>query len=485
MHHAFDPVTPALSTGVGVRFLFRRRFPPVVSLLVETEDLVSASAAIERRVIEPLADSLGWLWARLYECGAMAGNDPGGLAWAAEYDRGARAAHAGMIDVLKGCSSLAAMFAQTAYNYAAADAASTPGGAAEALRGLVPVRQFGVAVAPPSAAGGSGGGPPGWGMVEHFVGYVWPDGHQDRLHAAAAAWRASADALRANGGRLTSVLIPAGADRLPEYDDMHRVCSAMSNRMDRLAAVHTELADGCEQLARHIDDVHSAVTDELWDLLEWTAGIEAAGALLSIVSFGASEGGAQSAESARIGKTAAAIAALIERFIAAVRAVAASVGTIAARADEIAGELVGLTDLRLSYAVVSSVKAMPMAAYFREFAALNRVSEAARGLPALAVPLAQLRRKFKHAREFGVLLNNSKAGWEAFDGAVTSFVEDGKTTRIAATRGRYRDAPAILNYNGKSRLVVIQHPDGEFWSCWRMSPEQLIHVRRFGTLSRG
>ena len=352
----------------------------------------------------------------------MAGDDPGGLAWAAAYDSAARSAHAGFIDVMNGCGSLAAMFAQTARNYAAADAASTPGRAAAELSGLAPVFRYGPAVAPLSAAGGSGGPPHGWGLVEHLVGYVWPNGHQDRLHAAAAGWRGSAQSLNETSNCVTFALIPARFDRLPEYDDMYRVCWAMNHRMNRLAAVHTELADACEQLAAHIDDVHSQVTSELWDLAEWTAGIEFGGALLSVITLGGSEGGAQAAETARIAKTAATIAALIERFIAAVRALAASVGTLAARADEIAAELIGLTDVRLSYALVSSVKAMPSVALLREFAAMNRLSEAARGLPALVVPVAQLQRKFKHAEAFGVLLKNGKAGWAAFDRAITGFV---------------------------------------------------------------
>jgi hypothetical protein len=52
----------------------------VVSLLVETEDLVSIAGAIERRVIDPLSDSLGRLWCVLDGCAAMAGDDPGGTA---------------------------------------------------------------------------------------------------------------------------------------------------------------------------------------------------------------------------------------------------------------------------------------------------------------------------------------------------------------------------------------------------------------------
>jgi hypothetical protein len=207
--------------------------------------------------------------------------------------------------------------------------------------------------------------------------------------------------------------------------------------------------------------------------------------LLSVVSFGASEGGAQSAESARIGKTAAAIAALIERFIAAVRAVAASVGTIAARADEIAGELVGIREMRMTAAVLWTARSMPAVARLREFAAMNRLSEAARGLPELVAPLGQIGRKFKHAADFGVTLDRGKPGLEAFRDSLENFIGSPTTVRVSAARARFQSEPAILNYDPVSRLVVVQRPDGTFWSCWRMGAVQLGDVQKFARLGRG
>jgi hypothetical protein len=49
--------------------------------------------------------------------------------------------------------------------------------------------------------------------------------------------------------------------------------------------------------------------------------------------------------------------------------------------------------------------------------------------------------------------------------------------------GWYHGAPAILNYNVETRLVVIEHVDGTFWSGWRMGPAALRHAiidRRIG-----
>jgi hypothetical protein len=85
-----------------------------------------------------------------------------------------------------------------------------------------------------------------------------------------------------------------------------------------------------------------------------------------------------------------------------------------------------------------------------------------------------LRRKFaRHAQDFGVTGSQNRATEAKYGEALQSFVQDASTVRVA---GEYRETPAILNYNAESGLILIQHPDGAFWSGWRMSSDQLNSV---------
>ena len=62
------------------------------------------------------------------------------------------------------------------------------------------------------------------------------------------------------------------------------------------------------------------------------------------------------------------------------------------------------------------------------------------------------------------------------------FVDAPATVHI---NGEYRGNPAILNYDPKTGLCVIQAPDGSLVSGFRLSPEQLQHVINDGKLGGG
>ncbi|ORB86580.1 hypothetical protein B1987_25580 [Mycobacterium kansasii] len=72
-----------------------------------------------------------------------------------------------------------------------------------------------------------------------------------------------------------------------------------------------------------------------------------------------------------------------------------------------------------------------------------------------------------------------RAGFDAFDRAVKQVVNDPATMHI---QGTYRGQPAMLNYNPKSGLYVIQIPDRRFISGWKLSPEQAAYVLNEGKL---
>jgi hypothetical protein len=449
----------------------------------ETEDLVSAARRLELWAADPLAAATSRLGRVLTGSGGMAGSDPGAMSWAGGYDPAAGAAAYASQQAINSVHKLAGMFAQSARNYAAAEAASTASARRvtdEALHSLPRPGTYLLPACVPSAGGGSGGEPPGWGLIASAVGRVWPNGHQDGLRTAAGAWRDSGAELEHAAGVVIDSCGPAIGHRIPESADMWQVCAALAGQLRRLGEVHAALADACEQYAHHLDRAHHEVIVELQSLLGWTAAIEAGAAVLSLVTFGASEAVGQGAEAARVAATAARVAAIIDRFTALAGELARDIAVLAERADRVAGALNGLLDTRLSVAVVEQVRALPAVLSLQELAAARRLGALGGALPELSVTVTQLERKFKHAKVLGVALGRGRAGFQAFDAALRRFLADPSTRRVL---GSYRDRPAILSYQVRSRVVVVQDLDGRFVSTWRLRHRQIIHVvndRRLG-----
>jgi hypothetical protein len=457
-------------------------------VVLETEDFVAAARLLHLWVADPLRTSVTTLSNALAGCGAMAGSDPGGLAWAAAYDGAAVSALNAAADAVNAVDKLAAMFAQTARNYASADAASTPAGAVLLDSAVASLPRFGdpywlPVCMPPSAAGGGGGAPAGWALVERLVGYVWPDGHQDRLRGAARAWSASAAALDHGAGDAVSAAQLAIADRLPEADDMWAVTSAMGRQLSAVADVHCAMSAACTELAAHLDAAHAAVAGELVNLIEWTAGIEVAGGLLSVVTFGLAEAPTQAAEGARVAASAARIAQLIERFIGLARIAAQPLAAALERADRVAAELSGVNGVRLTTAVVTQVRLAPTTLRLQEMMATRRLGVLATGdRPALTFTAAQVQRKFKHAAAFGVTLARGRTGFMAFQDAIEAFVTAPNIRTVVVT---YRGRDVLLSYDAVTRVAVMQELDGTFVSGWKLTHIQFLHAIRDRRLGGG
>ncbi len=428
-------------------------------LVAETDDFAQAAGAVQQQAAEPLSRTLATLVAALEGSGPMAGSDPGGQAWAASYDRAAHAALHAHVDAVNGCYRLALLFAQSARNYERADLASSPSQAdrhavLSAVATVPGPTSLTYSPVVPSSAGGSGGGPPGWSLVQHAVGYVWPNGHQDRLRRAAAAWNAAAAAVDDAAVEANLPSVAFAMDRLPERDDVVTVCCGVASHLQDLAGVQRSLADACEQLASHLDHVHSEVESELGDLAVQSGIVEGLGFLLSFPTAGAAELPTQGVEASRIASVARRVAELIRAFVEAVRALAATISGLADRAVEVTARLESLTGLRVVGASVMAARSLPAAARTREALAAARLARSDAALPELILKTTQLESKFKHAKDFGVLTGRGRRGFEEFRVAVKAFVADSNTVHVV---GRYRGMKVLIHYYNKaSRLVVVQ-----------------------------
>lgn len=92
-------------------------------------------------------------------------------------------------------------------------------------------------------------------------------------------------------------------------------------------------------------------------------------------------------------------------------------------------------------------------------------------LPKIKFPSqARLQEKYsKHAKDFGIEGNWSKANGERFAKSIEDFVERYKDTHIDGT---FKGEPARFFLDPETKRMVMTRPDGSFWSLWRLNSEQ-------------
>ncbi|WP_407635867.1 colicin D domain-containing protein [Pseudodesulfovibrio piezophilus] len=92
----------------------------------------------------------------------------------------------------------------------------------------------------------------------------------------------------------------------------------------------------------------------------------------------------------------------------------------------------------------------------------------------------QLKRKFKHAGDFGIEGKNyNPSKGERFRKAIDDHVRNTETVEI---KGTYRGQDVVHYVNPKTGNNVIKKPDGEFISGWKLKPDQLKNVLTRGKL---
>lgn len=313
---------------------------PVIA--VEPDKFRAASRVFGSLIADDAYLASNTLLLALNASAGMAGTDPVGLDWASAYDDAASATVQATQDVINGSFRLAALLEATGFNYAGAENASTHLTAWSDPDTTGWEYRRAHLAAPPSAAGGSGSLalPGNWHLVSDFVDAVWPDGHQDRLRAAARAWTTSADAFDRAAAAAPTAETCILAERFPESDAALTACRAMARHLADVAAAHAALAAACNDYAHHLDQAHHEIISELVELAAWTAGIEVAGGVLALFTAGISEIAAQGAEIIRLTATARAIDRIVETLQLTVRGLAANTRTVLADA--------GATSERLS-----------------------------------------------------------------------------------------------------------------------------------------
>jgi hypothetical protein len=90
-----------------------------------------------------------------------------------------------------------------------------------------------------------------------------------------------------------------------------------------------------------------------------------------------------------------------------------------------------------------------------------------------SIPAKQLQSKFKHAGDFGVKGNYSKATAGRFAKAIKDHIKLKSTETI---KGKYRGQDSIIFIDRSSRIGVITKSDGQFISGWKFTAEKVSHL---------
>lgn len=89
----------------------------------------------------------------------------------------------------------------------------------------------------------------------------------------------------------------------------------------------------------------------------------------------------------------------------------------------------------------------------------------------------QLQAKFKHAGDFGVVGNYSKANAGKFSSAINQHIN---SAGVQTIQGTYKGQSVIHYVNPSTGSNVISSPIGQFISGWKLNPAQLQNVLKHG-----
>ena len=101
---------------------------------------------------------------------------------------------------------------------------------------------------------------------------------------------------------------------------------------------------------------------------------------------------------------------------------------------------------------------------------------------------AQLTKKFKHARAFGVDGACNRANRARFASAMKRHVDDPETSVIPCTFGRgpgIGGFPALVYLNVRTRLAVMTDREGQYVTGFRLTAGQLGSLFSVGRLGGG
>ncbi|MCX8564003.1 NAD(+)--arginine ADP-ribosyltransferase [Mycolicibacterium mucogenicum] len=248
-------------------------------IVVDPRALDGAGQSVDAQA-EALGRAIDALHSALSGSGGMSGDDPAGIVHGRAYDKSAKAMLEAMVDLRNGMARIGDGIRASATSYSRAEVASNTHGTSGAPLPAAAPTAFVSAQVPPSAEGSNEGAPPGWSLVEPFLGMIWPDGSPSKLRAAAGAWTAAGSAFLGAEAPLLNALGVVTAQQIPEGGQVAQAVVAGNTNATALFGQCVQVASNLNSYAGHIDATHAAVLDllsrivnpmtgirEVWDLL--------------------------------------------------------------------------------------------------------------------------------------------------------------------------------------------------------------------------
>ncbi len=123
-------------------------------------------------------------------------------------------------------------------------------------------------------SGGTGDKPDWWHwLVDHLEGFLWPDADTRKMRSAGQAWISAGQTLTSYSYNVDAAKSTIATHKSPEVDAVSG-CTDLNGHVTDLADPYDQLGTAFNDYAKHVDDHHKMIEDELVSFLEWTAGIE-------------------------------------------------------------------------------------------------------------------------------------------------------------------------------------------------------------------
>lgn len=294
-----------------------------------------------------IIDAVSTLNNTLGSGGAMAGSDSGGEQWAVQYDSVATKLVQAGCDLGEAMGQVANLLNGSLKNHSGADYGATisipaqfqtPGDDGDAdpdhwTETLSPAQL-------PSAKGGTGN-MPGWlhWVVDHLEGLLWPDADTGKMRTIGQAWITAGTTIDAYQYAVDTAKTDLGTQESPEIPDATEALGELKQHTSDLAGACKQIGQACNDYAKHVDDHHKMIEDELASFIQWTAGIEIAGGVLAFFTAGISEAAAQAAEAAEVANAASRVVKILRALLDLATAVAETIGTVLSKVTEILANL--------------------------------------------------------------------------------------------------------------------------------------------------
>ncbi|MCD9872099.1 WXG100-like domain-containing protein [Streptomyces guryensis] len=270
--------------------------------------------------LDRIADTLN---TALQNAAGMAGNDDYGKKFGAKYDPAARALFRTLAAAGRAIGQHSTGLVTTANNYLKADHHSNVKAAVGGPeRYPVPPVFADVSYPEPGSAIG-----PGDSDVPGAIAKYWPNGHQDKLRAAADAYRAAATAIEDLGQDLhqqvrtiTDNNNDDSVDAMAEFWGQIWKGGQRADKAPLSAVKHAcdELAKACESFAHAIDEAHSKTESKLAEAGIAIGLTSVVGLLLTPFTGGGSDAGAAALDGAEAGAILGDVAVTLDASVTAI-----------------------------------------------------------------------------------------------------------------------------------------------------------------------